>query len=51
MLQEDFGSPLTQHLAVLSCTQWALSQNNAEWIDYHPPEPEPEEEVCLKIFL
>lgn len=49
MLQEDFGPPLTQVLAIASCYSYLKSEENLPWEDYTVKLEEPEEEVKIKI--
>ncbi|XP_066973114.1 small ribosomal subunit protein mS27 [Macrobrachium rosenbergii] len=49
MLQEDFGPPLTQALAMASCYLYATSTENLPWEDYTVKIEEPEEELKIRI--
>lgn len=49
MLQEDFGPPLTQALAMASCYLFATSTENLPWEDYTVKIEEPEEELKIRI--
>ncbi|XP_064096521.1 small ribosomal subunit protein mS27-like [Macrobrachium nipponense] len=49
MLQEDFGPPLTQALAMASCYLYATSTENLPWEDYTVKIAEPEEELKIRI--
>ncbi|KAK3869229.1 hypothetical protein Pcinc_025458 [Petrolisthes cinctipes] len=49
MLQEDFGPPLTQTLALASCFAYVTCENNQPWINYKPKPEEPAEEVKIRV--
>ncbi|MPC48254.1 28S ribosomal protein S27, mitochondrial [Portunus trituberculatus] len=49
MLQEDFGPPLTQALALASCYHYITSEDKQPWQDYTPKVEEPKEEVKIRV--
>ncbi|XP_042239823.1 uncharacterized protein LOC121877928 [Homarus americanus] len=49
MLQEDFGSSLTQALTLASCYSYVTSEENQPWEDYTPQVEQPEEEVKIRV--
>lgn len=50
MLQEEYGSSLTQALALASCYRYITCEDKQPWEDYTPKVEEPKEEVRLQVL-